>query len=1092
MEPRIKAAWTHLQQVGIVSTEAQLPAERVADFLELVLGDAKMAKDRLLGELLLHSFATERGSGRSIARLDMQSALEREHTEGDEPIHLDASSKVPWWVFMPNSTVVAVFRRLYTLCALYNFVIFPVRLAFQVYEPFLTSSLLWYYDATEIFLDAVLLVCIFIKSSSAQLNSHGVLVTDLQLIRSLYLTHGGGQMDIIEALPLNWLQWSLGLSPEVRLWFRANRLIQVFREGSKQIQIRSMNKNVQESKIFLLIFLFTVFHVVACLWFLLGNNEGNWYSSSVKDYEQGQELQVRSNYTESNPYEHVGFGTKPDSEVISKYLLAFYSVEATLFAYGVVPQLPVHFFEMNAVTLMLMTHITLITYIIGQLSGTVMKKEEKMAVVREGHKRIAQFTKSMNLPQELTEKIRQFYTCQLAGLQIDVNHLYGLMSFYSRVKVARFISSNVLQEVSVFKGCSLPFFDALAVLLREVSFQSDETIYTQGQAAQTLYIMTRGSVELTKQMGDDHAKPVQREIVSAAGAALGELAFFFNIRHINTARTMSNAFVIVLTLHRDQFQQLIRNFQEDESVMAENCFASFEKERSASRAGSQAESMHSSQPGNKSVHSDQDVFNDNNVVGKKLARQVNVLRRKRQHSLIMRLCAAARKGRIKELQSLVRTSSINLNLTDQNKRTVLAVAASEGHADIVQWLLDNGADGSICDRYGHNALHDAVRHRQSECAKILRAAGVMLNMDSNTAAVQLNDAAAKNDVQTLQYLCENGLDPNSCDYDQRYPLHIAASEGHLEAVKYLLQAGATPTVVDRFGGTPIADAVREGHPAVQLMLYEAGSKMDSLEVAFQFCEAGGSGDVDMVRTLCENGADPCIGDYDKRTCLHLAASCGHSDVVDFLIRLGTVDLNPVDRFGGTPLDDAYRHGFVVVVTMLQTAGAKRGTDPEILAALTATQQVEGREQLERVQNESKNLLAVAKETKRLGAVNGVSTLLCTTIEKLKDSTALLLQAFSKVLNHQSHKGNAVTPFEDTQELETIVCDVAETLNEVEMMVNNMDVDMKPVFIPSMAKKTIHELQLRMNFTLHMIRSILNTISRLNTEIVNVETSIAHI
>lgn len=53
-----------------------------------------------------------------------------------------------------------------------------------------------------------------------------------------------------------------------------------------------MNKNVQESKIFLLIFLFTVFHVVACLWFLLGNNEGNWYSSSVKDYEQGQVIHL--------------------------------------------------------------------------------------------------------------------------------------------------------------------------------------------------------------------------------------------------------------------------------------------------------------------------------------------------------------------------------------------------------------------------------------------------------------------------------------------------------------------------------------------------------------------------------------------------------------------------------------------------------------------------------------------------------------------------------------------------------------------------------------------------------------------------------
>lgn len=36
-----------------------------------------------------------------------------------------------------------------------------------------------------------------------------------------------------------------------------------------------------------------------------------------------------------------------------------------------------------------------------------------------------------------------------------------------------------------------------------------------------------------------------------------------------------------------------------------------------------------------------------------LSVQVAILRRKRQHSLIMRLCAAARTGRIEELQSLV-------------------------------------------------------------------------------------------------------------------------------------------------------------------------------------------------------------------------------------------------------------------------------------------------------------------------------------------------------------------------------------------------------------------------------------------------------
>lgn len=84
-----------------------------------------------------------------------------------------------------------------------------------------------------------------------------------------------------------------------------------------------------------------------------------------------------------------------------------------------------------------------------------------------------------------------------------------------------------------------------------------------------------------------------------------------------------------------------------------------------------------------------------------------------------------------------------------------------------------------------------------------------------------------------------------------------------------------------------------------------------------------------VRTLCENGADPSIGDYDRRTCLHLAASCGHSDVVYYLILLGTVDLNSVDRFGGTPLDDAYRHGFMVVVMMLQVRAIRSKGDKGI-------------------------------------------------------------------------------------------------------------------------------------------------------------------
>jgi ankyrin repeat protein len=48
---------------------------------------------------------------------------------------------------------------------------------------------------------------------------------------------------------------------------------------------------------------------------------------------------------------------------------------------------------------------------------------------------------------------------------------------------------------------------------------------------------------------------------------------------------------------------------------------------------------------------------------------------------------------------------------------------------------------------------------------------------------------------------------------------------------------------------------------------------------------------------------------DERTALHLAASHGHSDVMNYLLQTcsASIHVNALDRMGGTPLDDAKRH-----------------------------------------------------------------------------------------------------------------------------------------------------------------------------------------
>ena len=66
------------------------------------------------------------------------------------------------------------------------------------------------------------------------------------------------------------------------------------------------------------------------------------------------------------------------------------------------------------------------------------------------------------------------------------------------------------------------------------------------------------------------------------------------------------------------------------------------------------------------------------------------------------------------------------------------------------------------------------------------------------------------------------------------------------------------------------------------------------------------------------------GDYDQRTALHLAASNGRLTVVACLVDELGANVSPIDRWGGTPLDDAVRHSHTDVREFLEGKGALRG------------------------------------------------------------------------------------------------------------------------------------------------------------------------
>ena len=81
------------------------------------------------------------------------------------------------------------------------------------------------------------------------------------------------------------------------------------------------------------------------------------------------------------------------------------------------------------------------------------------------------------------------------------------------------------------------------------------------------------------------------------------------------------------------------------------------------------------------------------------------------------------------------------------------------------------------------------------------------------------------------------------------------------------------------------------------------SYQTKIQTTIAICSAAAVGDINEIFRLFNQNSDMNQGDYDARTPLHLASANGHFHIVKFLVEIG-VNVNPVDRWGATPLNDA--------------------------------------------------------------------------------------------------------------------------------------------------------------------------------------------
>lgn len=200
------------------------------------------------------------------------------------------------------------------------------------------------------------------------------------------------------------------------------------------------------------------------------------------------------------------------------------------------------------------------------------------------------------------------------------------------------------------------------------------------------------------------------------------------------------------------------------------------------------------------------------------------------------------------------------NALNSKKQTPLIVAASRGHSDIVQILLQMGADLHITDTAaGCTALHYACMYGHLECARILILAATNVASTRASGPGIANNPARTSAPRIItlsrSQMTDNGITTTSASSLHRRSapaaalqtvdssaaglinmpsqpgataLHFACDAGHVEIVKLLCAHGADINAAMRperagwmalhYGATPLHLAAEQGHLHVALTL----------------------------------------------------------------------------------------------------------------------------------------------------------------------------------------------------------------------------------------------------------------------------------
>ncbi|MDD5424979.1 MAG: ankyrin repeat domain-containing protein [candidate division Zixibacteria bacterium] len=260
-------------------------------------------------------------------------------------------------------------------------------------------------------------------------------------------------------------------------------------------------------------------------------------------------------------------------------------------------------------------------------------------------------------------------------------------------------------------------------------------------------------------------------------------------------------------------------------------------------------------------------------------------------------------GDLARVKNLLNQDPSLLNVKFSSGLTPLNLASYRGKTDIVEALLDMGADMNIGDNENSKPMHNAAVGGHLPVIELLLARGADIDNRDDNGITPFLFACNYRQLETARYLIEKGADFKATNNRGWSALLYAVMGGNVELVKLLLEkkVDVNQKSLDE-GTTPLFYAVWFGRDDIFRLLIAHGARinMKNNDGDSPLFWAMNDNCIEEAKLLVEKGVRVNERNNYGITVLHNVACRGTVSIAQFLLEQGA-DINATADHGETPL-----------------------------------------------------------------------------------------------------------------------------------------------------------------------------------------------